>query len=89
MALQCEADGQMCETVDRTSQRIADLDEVTQSGDDELGEKVFESREYDICNHEVRTQAKQVDGSECQNFAEAEATILCLLQQEIQAHYNK
>lgn len=62
-------DCQKSDTADRISQWVADLDEVAGMVNGEL-EDVTESREHEICDHELGQQTEQDEGMECQDISE-------------------
>lgn len=64
------ADHQLSDTVDRTSQWIADLDVVAGINNGELEGGVSQSDEHEIRGHEVGHQSDQIGGAECQDNSE-------------------
>ncbi len=65
-----DIDCQKSDTADRTSQWIADLDEVVGMGNDKL-ENLTASGEHEICDHEVGQHTKQGGGMECQDNSDS------------------
>lgn len=69
-----DIDCQKSDTADRTSQWIADLDEVAGMGNDEL-ENLTDSGEHEICDHEVGQHTEQGGGMECQDNSDSMSNV--------------